>query len=211
MNSETPTRTRKRILGAAARVFAEAGYRGATTRRIAAEAGVHEVTLFRHFGSKDELLREAIAFATEPREPPSLPQTPADPVTELTEFSRQQLGHLLRIRSLIRSCMSEADERPEILGGAMARPVRVRRVLLGYLRELRDTGCADEGADLEAAATMLMGSLFSDAMGREFMPIAYTSPIEDAPAQYVTLVLRAIGYNGRGSGREQRQRARERK
>ena len=52
---------RDQLLAAAARVYAEAGYRGATTRRIALAAGVNEITLFRHFGSKDALLREAIA------------------------------------------------------------------------------------------------------------------------------------------------------
>ena len=54
---------RQRIVQAAARVFAETGYRGATTRRIAHAANVNEVTLFRHFRSKEELLREAIAQA----------------------------------------------------------------------------------------------------------------------------------------------------
>ena len=33
---------RDQLLAAAARVFAEAGYRGATTRRIASEAGVNQ-------------------------------------------------------------------------------------------------------------------------------------------------------------------------
>ena len=47
---------RHRILNAAARVYALHGWRGATTRRIADEAGVNEVTIFRQFGSKDALL-----------------------------------------------------------------------------------------------------------------------------------------------------------
>ena len=39
---------RDKILLAAVTVFAEVGFRGATTRRIAQEAGVNEITLFRH-------------------------------------------------------------------------------------------------------------------------------------------------------------------
>ena len=54
---------RDQLLAAAARLYAEAGYRGATTRRIAVKAGVNEITLFRHFGSKDALIREAITRA----------------------------------------------------------------------------------------------------------------------------------------------------
>ena len=47
--------TRERILQAAARVYAQHGFRGATTRLIAIEAGVNEVSLFRTFGSKAAL------------------------------------------------------------------------------------------------------------------------------------------------------------
>ena len=54
---------RHRILAAAARVYAQHGWRGATTRRIADEAGVNEVTLFRQFGSKDALLATAMIMA----------------------------------------------------------------------------------------------------------------------------------------------------
>lgn len=47
---------REAILEAAARLFAEKGFNGTTTREIAEQAGVAEITLFRHFGTKKELL-----------------------------------------------------------------------------------------------------------------------------------------------------------
>jgi len=52
--------TEQRILDAALRVFASEGYTGATTRRIAEEANVAEVTLFRKFKSKENLLKEVL-------------------------------------------------------------------------------------------------------------------------------------------------------
>ncbi|HUR29742.1 MAG TPA: helix-turn-helix domain-containing protein, partial [Planctomycetota bacterium] len=52
--------SRERILEAAGRVYAKHGFRGATTRLIAAEAGVNEVTLFRTFGSKGALLEAVL-------------------------------------------------------------------------------------------------------------------------------------------------------
>lgn len=52
--------TRARILAAAANEFLERGYADATTRGIAALARVNEVTLFRHFGSKRELLERVV-------------------------------------------------------------------------------------------------------------------------------------------------------
>lgn len=54
------TDTRQRLLDAAARVFARDGLTGATTRAIAQEAGVNEVTLFRHFQTKDRLLAAVV-------------------------------------------------------------------------------------------------------------------------------------------------------
>jgi AcrR family transcriptional regulator len=52
--------TEQRILDAALRVFASEGYTGATTRKIADEANVAEVTLFRKFKSKENLLKEVL-------------------------------------------------------------------------------------------------------------------------------------------------------
>jgi AcrR family transcriptional regulator len=52
--------TEQRILEAALRVFATEGYTGATTRKIAEEANVAEVTLFRKFKSKENLLKEVL-------------------------------------------------------------------------------------------------------------------------------------------------------
>ncbi len=52
--------TRQRILDAALKVFVEQGYKGATTRRIAQEADVNEVTIFRHFGNKLKLIEAVL-------------------------------------------------------------------------------------------------------------------------------------------------------
>ena len=50
--------TRLRLLTAARELFAQRGSRGTTTREIAERAGVNEATLFRHFGTKHQLLDE---------------------------------------------------------------------------------------------------------------------------------------------------------
>ncbi len=48
------------IFDAALKVVTERGYVGATTKLIAEEAGIGEVTLFRRFGNKDTLILEAM-------------------------------------------------------------------------------------------------------------------------------------------------------
>jgi AcrR family transcriptional regulator len=53
--------TRARILGAALDLFADRSYDGASTREIAARAGVTQPLLHHHFGSKEELWQAAVA------------------------------------------------------------------------------------------------------------------------------------------------------
>jgi len=52
--------TRDKILEAALKVFSEKGYLGATTKEIATRADVAEITLFRHFSSKEMLFEKMI-------------------------------------------------------------------------------------------------------------------------------------------------------
>src|SRR5471032_2842323 len=52
--------TSQRILDAALRIFGRDGVSGATTREIARVAKVNEVTLFRYFKNKNELLRQVV-------------------------------------------------------------------------------------------------------------------------------------------------------
>src|SRR5271170_3378644 len=52
--------TSQRILDAALLVFGRDGVSGATTREIARVAKVNEVTLFRYFKNKNELLRQVV-------------------------------------------------------------------------------------------------------------------------------------------------------
>jgi len=178
---------------AALRVFEEVGSRGATTRRIAAEAGVNEITLFRHFGSKGALLAEALHSAAQQKLEFHLPADPRDPEAELTTWCREHLEHLRRSSGIIRTCMGEMDESPEMRTCAGAGPRQVAAELTGYFERLRERGMADAGVDAGAAAGMLMGALFTDAMGRDMMPERYTYTVEEAPAKYVELLLRAIG------------------
>lgn len=50
--------TRKRIMKIALNLFSEQGYYSTTTKEIAKQAGINEITLFRHFGTKENLFQE---------------------------------------------------------------------------------------------------------------------------------------------------------
>lgn len=58
------TETRRRIMDAAGKLFAEKGYTETTTVAIAKEAGVNETTIFRNFGNKKNLYIEIFCANT---------------------------------------------------------------------------------------------------------------------------------------------------
>lgn len=184
---------REALLRAAIKVFAETGSRGATTRRIAQQANVNEVTLFRHFKSKDDLLNEAVQFFAAQLTTRTLPDNPIDPRTELVEWARAQHRDLYRVRTLVRRAMGEFEEKPENCAHSMQASVRIANDLTDYLRTLRRKGLALGDWDERAAAAMLLGAIFSDAMGRDTTPEKYPYAMRDAAEKYVDLLLYGIG------------------
>ena len=56
-NMKYNNETSKKIMKVALKLFSEQGYYPTTTKQIAEEAGVNELTIFRHFGSKSNLFQ----------------------------------------------------------------------------------------------------------------------------------------------------------
>ncbi len=182
--------TRDRILDVTARVFADAGYRGTTTRRVAQEAGVNEVTLFRHFGSKDALIKAALEMKD--REGlASLPADPDDPATELCAWARQVHAHTHAHRTLIRRVMGDMVDRPEITPAVCADAGCEYAQLTAYIERLRARGLATGDFDAHAASAMLIGALFTDALWRDMIP--YLPPADVTVREYVRVLLLALG------------------
>ena len=184
--------SRERILEAAARVYALHGFRGATTRLIANEAGVNEVTLFRTFGSKSALIEAVLAQHGLSRPVVGLPSEPVDPLAELTAFVADHLERVREIRPLLMHSMSEVDERPEAQEFACRGRHHVHDTITTYIRTLQARGLADRDVDVEVAAVMLTATVMSDAVSRRIVPEVYP-PIESAAERYVRAFLRLIG------------------
>lgn len=184
--------TKQQLLDAARRVYAESGFRGATTRRIAEEAGVNEVTLFRLFGSKAALIEAALATLREMEPLVPLPDEPEDPSEELTRWAEAEHAYMLRTASLVRTMMAEMHERPECVGTAAHHPAQSLEQLRHYITRLAARGFIPSATEAKPAAAMLLGSLFADAMGREMMSEQFP-PEREAPRAYVRLFLRGIG------------------
>lgn len=184
--------SRERILEAAARVYAKHGFKGATTRLIANEAGVNEVTLFRTFGSKGALLEAVLIQYVSKLEVPTLPDVPVDPREELRDFIEHHLRMMAEIRPLLMHSISELDNRPEAHDFACRGKQQAHDMITTYLRHLQQNGRADRDIDVHVAALMLTGTVFADAMGRAVMPALYP-PLEQVADRYTSLFLRAVG------------------
>lgn len=64
--SRRRSRKRQAIIEAAKAVFFEDGYAGASMERITARAGVSKATIYAHFASKEEILREVVDAVVAP-------------------------------------------------------------------------------------------------------------------------------------------------
>ena len=133
-----PAPSREKLIEAAARVYAAVGFRGATTRRIAEEAGVNEVTIFRLFGSKAALIDAAMRQqAAVPHDcPAALPDPPVNPERELTAWCEAQLTLLRTRRCLIRQTME-------------GRRGRVSRTVDGVGSRVLRSPFSEESSDVE--------------------------------------------------------------
>lgn len=185
------TDSRERLLEVAARVYAEAGYHGTTTRRIADEAGLNEVTLFRQFGSKDALLREAIEQA-DVHGRPVLDADAADPIAELHRWALAAFQRFYLHRNLIRQVLGDIVQRPEIAPRICEDTTDELNQLVVFLTRLGERGMLPAGDPmlLRAGAAMLVHSLLSNALWRDLVP-AIPAPDECARL-YVEVLLRAL-------------------
>ena len=77
--------TRRDILRAAEECFATSGFVGATTRHMAARAGVNVATLHYHFGNKGKLYRAVLDTASA-AEPVAVPEAGKGPVERLSSL-----------------------------------------------------------------------------------------------------------------------------
>lgn len=184
---------RERILEAAAAIYGASGFHGATTRRIAQDAGVNEVTVFRHFGSKEALLREVIELGWKRFELPALPEHPVDPESEVTSWALRYYALHHDCAAFIRTRLGEFQEHPEIIPAAGSPPARMAALLAGYLTRLKDAGHVRAEIRPTRAAVMLIGAMFSDAVTREGLGDMYGDDAEDDVRGYVQMFLRGIG------------------
>jgi AcrR family transcriptional regulator len=91
---------RRQILDAAKQCFANFGFAGTTTKRVAAAASISEGLLFRHFPTKAALHAEILAEACE-TDPDLDRLLKLEPSTEtLVTLVREMVGHFVAVKTM---------------------------------------------------------------------------------------------------------------
>lgn len=194
--------TRTRLLEATLEVLTDHGVARATSRGIAATAGVNLQAITYHFGSKDELVAQALVHAVRTWTQPAR--------AALAGVADDPLGHLLGTVSALQSSFETAREHFPAYIEAMAAAVRtdviraevrallaeLRQALASAIRDLRDAGYVAPWVEPEPMAALIV------AAGDGFVLHSTLDPDSYAPErtlhQVVQLLLAAssVTYSG---------------
>ena len=119
---EQAEQTRERVLDAAADLFAERGYEGASIAAIAERAGVSQETVYARFRNKRTVLGELVRRAVRGADPAPVPDQAApralaavaDQDEQLRLFARDIAARLERAAPLVAIVASAARAHPEL-------------------------------------------------------------------------------------------------
>jgi AcrR family transcriptional regulator len=157
--------THARILAAARELFATRGTRGTTTREVADRAGVNEATVFRHFGTKQALLRAMLDQYCESRDQmrDAIESMQGTLEEQLCALGLMSLEGIKRKEDLIRVGLAEQVTDPD--GSAMTwrAPIGALSLLTEYMQKKIDA--AELRGDAEMLARTFMSFWFSYVLG----------------------------------------------
>lgn len=163
--------TKQRLLNATLKLISEKGYLGSTTREIAQEAGVTELTLFRHFGTKEKLFEELLGNHTFlPRLKELLPELDGLSYGDsLRLIATRFLLSLKERKSMVKIMYSEVTTYPEKIKKLYNKFADdLRLTLASYFRGLQKKGLL-RSVSPELAAQLFLGMLFSYFRSEEIM------------------------------------------
>ena len=192
----TESETNLRIIQAALLAFTQNGYKGCSTRAIAEQAGVNEVTLFRHFGSKLGLLKAAVDYSvSQMRVPTDIDRYLAQSFREgLSCLMRDYLVQLSNQSDILMLGFAESFSHPEIADVLKQFIWKIRTALLHYFEGQFERNQMKE-ADFPVLAHMVLITIHSAQSVHRRSPdeIAKHLNYERVMATVVDTLSRAYG------------------
>jgi AcrR family transcriptional regulator len=178
-NGSSVDLTRERLLDAATQTFSSDGLRGATTREIARKAGVNEVTLFRHFKSKEQLLRAVLlrGLAAEVAIMDQHSSWKENLRESMEKYAHHYYSHMEKKKGIARAFLAEAQVLPKSMQTMIAdviRPVRERLILI--LTDAQKAGKVRSDLNVESALDAFKNSLYAGMLRQgAYLPRNYTT------------------------------------
>ncbi|MGB7087140.1 MAG: TetR family transcriptional regulator [Phormidesmis sp.] len=132
--TEKKLSSREKIIRSALSLFADQGITATTTKQIAEQAGVNEVTLFRQFGSKQGLLLAVLKEASILEKMQAALTDIVGSNAPLMAYSESGLALLAKVPELVRSLIGEAGQSPLANQQALGQALRqANQQTIGYL------------------------------------------------------------------------------
>lgn len=131
--------TEDKILHSAIDLIEKKGYKAVTTKEIAKKAGFSEMTLFRHFGTKQKLFEIAVdkySYAIDMKKILEENVT-YDLETDLKLVSRAYHEHLNRNYKIILITFQERNTYPHIGDKVTENPKMLKKQLIEYFKEMQ--------------------------------------------------------------------------
>jgi AcrR family transcriptional regulator len=167
--STSVDQTRQSLLVAAAKVFSRDGFQAATTREIAREADVNEVTLFRHFRTRTELLRATLegGLAAELAAIEKHGSWKKDLRAGISSYVREYNALLEKKEALSRALIAEARLLPDSVREMILELINpLKQQLIARLSEAQEAGVVRKDVNLACAVDILRDALYSGMLAR---------------------------------------------
>lgn len=188
----TDNDTKAQIIAAAAQQFADLGYKRATTRKIAQAADVTEVTLFRHFGSKQNLFTAVLnQYALQPDSGGMFEMVLGEDYRQdMLQMGQYTMRIMQERRDAMRMMLCEAAHFPELQEVLGQAPRQMRDMIANYLQQRIEAGDIVP-RDPNVMAQGFLGFFFSYTMAFGFLDqaMALELSLDEMVAEFVDLFV----------------------
>ncbi|MEB2346631.1 MAG: TetR/AcrR family transcriptional regulator [Deltaproteobacteria bacterium] len=188
---------RRQILDEAARLFASAGFRGVTTRDVAARVGITEAALYRYFPGKEAIYAAILEERMASADPLAALEEAAAAGRDREVFTGLALLLLRRVEqdpSLLRLLLFSALEGHDMAGPFQEKRIRRLRSFLEEYAKRRQREGAFRGIDPALTARAFIGMVVDHLIVRHVFGQrdAYPQPPEAVAEAYVAIFLDGV-------------------
>jgi len=164
------------IYQAVIRVVSERGYASATTKQMADAADISEMTLFRKYENKAQLVKQAISFIVDQADFSNSAQYTGDLQADLLRVVKAYQNSAVKHGDFVTALIPEMSRHPELIDSVDA-PMNVFRSIGKLIKRYQEEGELKQEPELIAVG-VLLGPLMYAAMLQKAIPDNLLPPLE---------------------------------